>query len=205
MSKMARRCNLEVVEHNHRARGRLIHGQEKRVLAFRRIWRAVDQNQFGPLQALERFALGGDIKGLDGAEAIPAAREWDDVGKISFSPRDPAFQLLGSAQPIRRVFDTSCRGRMAPERMRGTAGAKLEGAAPCRQKSRDFLQKLAAGGRENPGRNFGGVLIAVIVVLNEALKLTLERSIGRSRIGFSDNPSELLSAFRHASEVSARF
>ena len=40
---------------------------------------------------------------------------------------------------------------------------------------------------------------------DEALQLIFEAGIGGSRIGFSDNLSELLSPFRSASAVSARF
>jgi hypothetical protein len=89
--------------------------------------------------------------------------------------------------------------------VRGTARTKFKCAAPRRQKRGNLFQKSATRRRKDPGRNFRGGLSPVIVFLNEALQLIFERSICRSQIGFSDNPSELLSAFRYASEVSARF
>ena len=138
-------------------------------------------------------------------EDIPAARQRNDIGKIGLSLGDCALELLSPVQPIGRVLDTGRSTRSAPERMGGTSRTKFKGATPGGEKGSDLLQKLAARGRKDPGGNLRGGLTPALVGLNEALKLTFERSIGRSRIGFSDNPSELLSAFRHAFEVSARF
>jgi len=53
MSEPAGGGDFEIVEHDDRSGWRLVHGQEKRVLAFRRIRRAVDQNQLSALEALE--------------------------------------------------------------------------------------------------------------------------------------------------------
>ena len=146
-----------------------------------------------------------DIKRLNGPEAIPATGQWNDVGKIGLALGDGVFELLGAAQPISRVFHAGRAGRRASERMRRTPGTEFKGVASRGQESRYLFQELTTGGREDPGRNLRGGLAPALVSLNEALKLIFERSAGRSRIGFSDNPSELLSAFRYAGEVSARF
>ena len=146
-----------------------------------------------------------DIERLDGPEAIPTTRERNDIGKIALSLGDRTFELLGPTQPIPGVFNTGRPGGSAPERVGGPAGTKLESTAPNRQKSGHLFQKPAARRRKNPSRNLAIGLTSRFVVLNEALELAFQRSIGRSRIRFSDNPSELLSAFRHAREVSARF
>lgn len=197
--------NLEIVQHDHGADWRLVHGQKKSVLAFRGVRRAINEDELRALQALKRFALGRDIEGFDGAEAVPTARQGNDAGKIGLSLGDRTFELLSPAQPICRVFDAGRPGGSAPKRVGGTSRAKFEGAAARGQKSRDLFYKAATRRWKDPGRNLGGGLTFAFVVLNEALKLTFERSICGRRIGFSDNPSELLSAFRYAFEVSARF
>ena len=53
MSEPARGRDLEIVEHDDRFRRRLVHGQEKRVFAFCRIGRAINQDQLRALEALE--------------------------------------------------------------------------------------------------------------------------------------------------------
>ena len=146
-----------------------------------------------------------DIERLDRPKAIPATRQRNDVREIGVALGNGVFELLGAGQPISRIFHAGRAGGSAPERMRRTTGTELKCAATRGQKSGYLFQELATGGRQDPGRNLRGGLAPAIVILNEALKPIFERSIGRSRIGFSDNPSELLSAFRYAWEVSARF
>jgi hypothetical protein len=53
MSETAGGRNFEIVQDDNRAARRLVHRQEKRVLAFRRIRRAINQDKFRALQALE--------------------------------------------------------------------------------------------------------------------------------------------------------
>ncbi len=205
MSKPAGRGDFEIVQHNHRASRRLVHGQEKRVLSLRGIGRAIDEDQLRALQSLKRFALRRDIERLNRPEAIPATSQWNDVGKIGLTLGDGILEVLGAAQPIGRVFDAGRSGGCASKRMRRTTGPEFKCAAARGQESGYLFQEPATGSRKDPGRHLRGGLTPAMVFLNEALKPNFERSFGRSRIGFSDNPSELLSAFRHAWEVSARF
>ena len=53
MSEPAGGGDLEIVEHDDRSGWGLVHGQKKRVLPFRRIRRAIDENQLRALEALE--------------------------------------------------------------------------------------------------------------------------------------------------------
>ena len=71
--------DFEIVQHDHRASGRMMQRQEKSMFALGRIGRAVDENQPRPHEALKRFPLRGDIKGFDRAKAIPAARQRNDL------------------------------------------------------------------------------------------------------------------------------
>lgn len=97
MSEPAGGRDFQIIQHDDRFGRRLIHGQKKRVLTLGGIGRAIDQDQPGALQPLERFALRCDIKRLDGTQPIPAAGERDDVGKIRLALGDRAFELLGPA------------------------------------------------------------------------------------------------------------
>lgn len=197
--------NLEVVHHDHRPDRRLVQRQKKRVLALRGIRRAIDQNQPGALQALKRFALRGDIERFDRPEAVPAASQRNDFRKIRLAFRDPSLELLRTAEPIRGVLDAGRRDGRAPEGVGGAPRTEFKRTASRRQKRRDLLEKPAARERKNPRRSFAGRLRRFVIFLDELRQPSFERSVGRSQIGVSDNPSELLSTFRHVSEVSARF
>src|SRR5947209_8610781 len=89
--------------------------------------------------------------------------------------------------------------------MGGATGTKLESSRARRQETGYFFQKPATVRRKNPGRNFFGGASGAVVFLDKALQLIFEGGICRSQVGFSDNLSELLSPFRSASAVSARF
>ena len=89
--------------------------------------------------------------------------------------------------------------------MSGAAGAEFKGSAADGQKRRYFFQEFATPRRKNPGRNFFGGLGSAVGFVDEALQLIFKLGIGGSRVGFSDNLSELLSPFRSALAVSARF
>jgi hypothetical protein len=205
MSETRSRGNFEVVEHDDGAGGRLVQRQKQRMLALRGIRRAVHEGEPCLLQTPKGFALRRDIERLDRPKAIPAAGQRHDSGKIRSSFWDRAFELLCPAQPVRGIFDARRAGRVTPQRMRGAAGTKLKGSGTGREESSYFFQKPAAPQRKNPGRSFFGGSSGAIVFLDEALQLVFKRGICRSQVGFSDNLSELLSPFRSASAVSARF
>ena len=61
-------------------------------------------------EALKRFPLRGDIKGFDRAKAIPAARQWNDLGIITRAFRDRSFQLFRAAEPIGGILDAGRGG-----------------------------------------------------------------------------------------------
>ena len=82
--------------------------------------------------------------------------------------------------------------------------SEFKGGALVRQERRDLFEKLAAQRWKNPRGRFGERLIAFIFP-NEARELIFKRSVRLSGIRFSDNPSELLSAFRGADAVSVPF
>ena len=81
----------------------------------------------------------------------------------------------------------------------------VERPEPNSKKRRYLFEKFAAARRKNPGGNFGAGLGSAVELGDEALQLIFEAGIGGSRVGFSDNLSELLSPFRSAPAVSARF
>ena len=89
--------------------------------------------------------------------------------------------------------------------MGGTARTEFERGAAGGKKSRYLFQESTAARRKNPSGNFCDVLGSAVVFVDEALQLIFKGGIGRSRVGFSDNLSELLSPFRSAFAVSARF
>jgi len=172
--------------------------EKKRVLSFSWIWRTIDQDKTGLREPGKRFPLAHDVKGLDRAKPIPAARQGNDFRIILVPFCHGVLELFGPAEPVGRILD-ACGGRnRAAQRMSGMPGTKLKRTASRGQECRHFFQKAAAQWRENPGGRIGGLRLGVIF-FNQSLKLTFER------IGISDNPSELLSAFRGARAVSARF
>jgi hypothetical protein len=205
MSESGSRRNLEVIENNDGAGGCLVHREKEGVLALGGIRRAVDENELRLLQTQEGFALGGNIERLDRPETVPAAGQGHDIGEIRIALRSGPFQLFGPTQPIRGIFDAGGAGGSAPQGMGGTAGTKLESHGPGRQKGRYFFQEAATPRRKNPGRDFIGCASGAIVFVNKTLQLVFKGGICRSEVGFSDNLSELLSPFRSASAVSARF
>jgi hypothetical protein len=175
------------------------------MLALRRIWRTIDEDQPGALEAGQGFALRRDIKRLDRTEAIPASRQRHDVGKIRRAFANSIFELFGPAQPIRRVFNARGSGGVTAERMGRTSGPELERGASRRDKGGYLLEKAAASRRKDPGRNFIGRGRGSIGPRDKAVQLDFEIRIGGSVVRFSDSLSELLSPFRFASAVSARF
>jgi hypothetical protein len=153
---------------------------------------------------LESFFLRGDVKRLNRAQAIPAARQRNDLGIIGPAFRDRSFQLFRAAQPTAGILDAGRGGRNAAQRVGGASGAELKGAAVVRQERGGLLEKLTAQGRKNPRGSFSR-LIGALVFLDQPIEMIVERSMSLSGIGFSDNPSELLSAFRDAVAVSVPF
>lgn len=198
------RSDLEIVEHNDRAGRRLVHGQKESVLAFRRVRRTVDQDQFRRLQTKQRLTLRRDIEGLNRPKPVPATGQRDDRRIIRVALGRGVFELLGSVQPIGGILDARRPRGSAPKRMSRAAGTELEGRAASGKKGGYFLEKAAALRRKDPGRDFLGRRGGGVVARDEAFQLDFESSIGRV-VRFSDNLSELLSPFRFASGVSARF
>jgi hypothetical protein len=198
MSETRSGGHLQIVEHNHGPYGCLVHRQKESVLALGGVGWTVHQNKPCLLQTPERFPLRRDIEGFDGPEPVPATREWNNRGKICLALFDLVLEFFRAIQPIRRIFDACRGGRGATKRIRGAARAEFKSTAACRQKRRHLFKETTAQWRKDPGRSLGGAILAAIF-LNEALKLSFER------IEISDNPSELLSAFRGAIAVSAPF
>lgn len=89
--------------------------------------------------------------------------------------------------------------------MGGTAGPEFESGTAGRKKSGYLFEEFAAARRKNPGGNLFGVAGRALEVVDKPLQLICESGIGRSLVEFSDNLSELLSPFRFAGAVSARF
>jgi len=205
VSESRRRPHFKIIKDDNRSDGRLVHRDKKSVLPLGRIRRAVDEDQPRPSQTLERFALRQDIERFDRAEAIPATRERHDSGKIGVPFRDPVFQALGPREVIAGIFNARRARRGAAERMRGTARTELEREMSGGKEGRYAFEEFAASRGKNPGGNFCGRTGSAVVFVDEALQLIFKDGIARSRIGFSDNLSELLSPFRFASAVSARF
>ena len=110
LSEAGSGSDFEIVQHNHRASGRMMQRQEKSMFALGRIGRAVDENQPRAHEALKRFPLRGDIKGFDRAKAIPAARQRNDLGIITRAFRDRSFQLFRAAEPIGGILDAGRGG-----------------------------------------------------------------------------------------------
>jgi hypothetical protein len=121
--------HFQIVEHNDGAHRRLVHREEKRVLAFRRIRRAIDEDQSRLLQTKKGVALRRDIEGLNGPQPIPASGKRHNFGKIRRAPGDAAFELFGAAQVIGGIFDARRASRSAAKRMSGTAGAEFKRGA----------------------------------------------------------------------------
>ncbi len=198
-------ADLEIVQNYDSAGGRLVQREKERMLALRRIGRTIDEDQPGALEAKQGVALRRDIKRLDWTEPIPASRQRHDVGKIGRAFADSIFELFGPAQPVGGVFDAGGSGGVTAERVSRASGSELEGGASRREKSGYLLEKPAALRRQDPGRNFIGRRCGSIGPRDEAVQLSFEIRIGGSVVRFSDNLSELLSPFRFASAVSARF
>jgi hypothetical protein len=197
--------DLEIVEDDNGSGRGLVHGEEERVLTLRGIRRAIDENQSGALETEQGFTLRRDIKRLDGTEPIPASRQRQHVGIIGGAFGDGVFKLFRPAQPIGGIFDAGRSRGGSAERMSGAARPKLEGCASGGKKRDYFLEKATALRRKNPGRNFIGRRCGAVVSRDEAFQLGFEIGIGGSVVRFSDNLSELLSPFRFAFAVSARF
>ena len=142
---------------------------------------------------------------MDRAKAIPASRQRHDVGKIGRAFADSIFELFGPAQPVGGVFNTGGSGGVTAKGMGRASGSELESGASLREKSGYFLEKPAALRRQDPGRNFISRRCGGIGPRDEAVQLGFEVRIGGSGVRFSDSLSELLSPFRFASAVSARF
>jgi len=198
------RGHLEIVQDDDCADRCVVHGHEERMLALRRVRWAVDQDQMGAFQALERFALRGNVERLDRPKTVPATSQRNDLGMIRFAALNRLVQLFSARQPVRRIFDTGCAGGNTAQRMGRASRTEFERRAPGRQERGYLFEEPATVGRENPCRNVAGGGLAV-VRLNETVQLRFERGICGSLVGFSDNPSGLLSAFRDAVAVSARF
>jgi len=148
------------------------------------------------LQNVERF---------DRSQTIPAASQRHDAGVIRISFRDGAFQGLGPRQIIGGIFNARRPRGRAAKGVGGAPGTEFKRFASGGKQRRYFFQEFAAVRRKNPGGNFRNSLGSVVVFGDETLQLIFEVGIGGSRVGFSDNLSELLSPFRFARAVSARF
>ena len=181
LGETRRRRDLEIVQDDDRARRRIMQCQEKCMLALGGIGRAVDENQPGPPEALERFSLRGEVERLDRAKTIPAARQRNDLGVIGGAFRDRSFELFRAAQPIGGILDAGRGGRSAAQGVGRAAGTEFKSAALVRQERGDFLEKLAAQRRKNPGGSFGRRLAALILP-DEAFQLIFERSVSLSGI-----------------------
>ena len=205
MSKTRRGRNFEIVQDHNRADRRLIERKKEGVLALGRVRWTVDEDQMRALQAEERVALPGDIKGLDRPKPIPAAGQGNHFRKIVLAFRNRVRQFFGAAQPVRRILDAGRGSQGATKRMGRTARTKFERRASCGQQSGHFLEKPATGRWQNPGRNLGVGARLRVVLLDETVELRFQRRFSGRLGGFSDNPSELLSPFRYAFAVSARF
>jgi len=169
--------HFQIVQHNDGANRRLVHREKKCVLAFRRIRRAIDEDQSRLLQTEKGFALRGDVEGLNRTEPIPTAGERHNFGKIRRAPGDAAFELLGAAQVIGGIFDARRAGRSAAERMSGTAGAKFKRGASGGKQRENFFQETATARRKDPGGNLVRRSGVTIVFLDETVELIFERRI----------------------------
>ena len=89
--------------------------------------------------------------------------------------------------------------------MSGTARPEFESGAARRKQGGYLFEEFATARRKNPGGNFFGTAGRALKIVDKPLQLIFERGIGRSRVEFSDNLSELLSPFRFAGAVSVRF
>jgi hypothetical protein len=205
VGKARGRQDLEIVEDDDGSGRCLVEREKESMLALGWIRRTIDEDQPGALETEEGFALRPDIEGLDGPEAIPASRQRDDIGKIGLTFGDRSFELFGPAQPIRGVFDAGRSCRSAAEGMGRAARSKLESGASGWKKSGYLLEEAAALGRKDPGWHLVGRRSGGVVSRDEAFQLSFEIGIGGSGVRFSDNLSELLSPFRFAFAVSARF
>jgi hypothetical protein len=205
MSESRRRDDFKIIKNDNRSDARLVHREKESVLPFCRIRRAVHEDELRPLQTLERLTLRQDVERFDRAEAVPATRKRNNAGKIRIAFRDPILQAFGPGQVIGGIFDARGATRGAAKRMSGTARTELERQMSGGKQSCYAFKEFAASRRKNPGGNFSVRSGSAVVFVDEPLQLIFKGGIIRRQAGISDNLSELLSPFRFAGAVSARF
>ena len=169
------RGDLEIVEDNDRAGRRIMERQEKSVLALGGIRRAVDENQPGSPEVLERIFLRGDVERLDRAQAIPAARQRNHLGVIGAAFRDRSLQLFRAAEPSAGIFDAGRGGKSAAQCVGRAPRSKFKSAAVVRQERGDLFEKLAARRRKNPRGSFSR-LLGALALLDQPIELLFELS-----------------------------
>jgi hypothetical protein len=78
MSKARSSANFQIIDYNYGTDRRVAEGEEKRVLAFGWIRRAIHENEAGLFEAPENIGVTREIEGFDQSKSVPAALERDN-------------------------------------------------------------------------------------------------------------------------------